>query len=52
MTPSVRMTLQDFERSVVEIERLFGEYMALEKRFRMQGRPSKAWEDEHLQGNA
>jgi hypothetical protein len=44
MTPSVHMTLQELERSVVEIERLFGEYMALEKRFRMLGRPSKAWE--------
>lgn len=41
--PSMRMILQDFETVVVEVEGLFGEYMSLEKRFRMQGRPSKDW---------
>jgi hypothetical protein len=44
-TAAVHMTFDDLERSVAEVERLFGEYMSFEKRFRMQGRPSKEWEE-------
>lgn len=44
-TPAVRMTFDDLERNVAEVELLFSEYTSFGNRFRMQGRPSKEWEE-------
>ncbi|MDM0049808.1 hypothetical protein [Variovorax sp. J22R115] len=47
IAPEVRITLDEFEAQIKEIELLGHDFMRLQKKFEAEGRWSKAWEDEH-----
>ena len=50
MKPTVNVALVDFERLADEVERLSGEFMALQDKHIARARYKKEWEDAHPEG--